>query len=66
MAGSAADGISPVMTWATLARAVSGSASGTALSKPRVYGWAGRLKTSAVGPISTSLPRYMMPTRSAT
>src|SRR5262245_27415445 len=39
--------------------------SGTASSSIRVYGWLGREKSCADGASSTTLPRYITPTRSA-
>jgi len=41
-----------------------GSGSGTARSKAFVYGCRGLSKISAVGPVSTILPRYMIAIRS--
>ena len=60
--GSAASGISPLSRSLGIDR--SGSGSGMAASSAFVYGCLGFAKISAVSPISTILPRYMIAIRS--
>src|SRR5256885_1693814 len=43
-----------------------GTSRGTAMSRPRVYGWRGFVKSSFVSAVSTIRPRYMTATRSQT